>query len=51
LPYADFREPEACWGFPVSLGNTIVAEIKVYYDGIHILPDYKENQEMMFYGE
>jgi len=51
LPYADFREPEACWVFPVSLGNTIVAEIKVYYDGIHILPDYKENQEMMFYGE
>ncbi len=51
LPAAEFREPEASWSFPVALGNTIVAHLKVYYDGIHIVPDYPANQEMMFYGQ
>ena len=43
--------PEACWLFPVALGDTIVAHVKVYYDGIHIVQDYAGNQEMMFYGQ
>jgi len=51
LSAAEFREPEASWVFPVALGNTIVSHIKVYYDGIHIVPDYPANQEMSYYGQ
>jgi hypothetical protein len=51
LPTAEFREPEASWIFPVALGNTIVAHLKVYYDGVHIVPDYPANQEMAYYGQ
>ncbi len=51
LPVAEFREPEASWCFPVALGNAIVAHLKVYYDGLHIVPDYPANQEMTYYGQ
>ncbi len=51
LPAAEFMEPEASWSFPVALGNTIVVHLKVYYDGIHIVPDYTANQEMTYYGQ
>ncbi|MCF6269458.1 MAG: hypothetical protein L3J41_07100 [Melioribacteraceae bacterium] len=51
LPAAEFMEPEACWSFPVVIGNIIVAHIKVYYDGIHVMEDYITNQEMAFYGQ
>lgn len=51
LPAAEFMEPEACWSFPVAIGNIIVAHIKVYYDGIHVMEDYIANQEMAFYGQ
>ncbi len=51
LRVAEFMEPEACWSFPVAIGNIIVAHIKIYYDGIHVLQDYIANQEMAFYGQ
>ncbi|MHB2154683.1 hypothetical protein ACX8XN_09835 [Calditrichota bacterium GD2] len=51
LPAAEFIEPEACWSFPLVMGSAIVGHIKVYYDGMHILPDYVANQEMTFYGQ
>ncbi len=51
LPVAEFMEPEASWCFPVAFGNKIVAHLKVYYDGIHIVPDYPANQEMTYYGQ
>ncbi len=51
LPAAEFREREASWAFPIVLGNTIVAHLKVYCDGIHIVPDYPANQEMRYYGQ
>jgi len=51
LPAAEFMEPEACWSFPVAMGNSIVAHIKVYYDGIHVVQDFVANQEMTFYGQ
>jgi hypothetical protein len=44
-------EPEACWSFPVAMDNQIVAHIKIYYDGIHVVQDYSANQEMIFYGK
>jgi len=37
LPAAEFMEPETCWSFPVALGNAVVAHIKIYYDGIHVM--------------
>ncbi len=51
LQAAEFMEPEACWSFPMAIGNIIVAHIKVYYDGIHVMEDYIANQEMAFYGQ
>ena len=51
LPTAEFMEPEACWSFPVAIGNIIIAHIKIYYDGIHVMEDYLANQEMTFYGQ
>lgn len=51
LPAAEFLEPEASWSFPVAAGGTMVARLKVYYDGIHIMQDYPASQEMMFYGQ
>ncbi len=51
LPVAEFMEPEACWSFPVAMDNIIVAHIKIYYDGIHVMEDYLSNQEMAFYGQ
>ncbi len=51
LPAAEFIEPETCWSFPVTLGNLVVAHVKIYYDGIHVLQDYPATQEMTFYGQ
>ncbi len=51
LPIAEFMEPEACWSFPVAIGNTVIAHVKIYFDGIHVVQDYLANQEMVFYGQ
>jgi len=51
LPAAEFIEPEVCWSFPVALGDTIVAHVKIHYDGVHVVQDYAANQEMTFYGQ
>ncbi len=51
MDVAEFIGPEGCWSFPVVLGNTIVSHLKVYYDGIHIVPDYPADQEMTRYGQ
>ncbi|RLB79422.1 MAG: hypothetical protein DRH24_12630 [Deltaproteobacteria bacterium] len=51
LPAAEFIEPEACWSFPVAMDSKIVARLKVYYDGIHVIQNYAANQEMIFYGQ
>ncbi len=42
---AEFREPESCWIVPLSYKGMIVSHLKVYYDGIHIVPDYPAMQE------
>ncbi len=51
LQAAEFMEPEACWSFPIAVGNKIVAHVKIYYDGIHVIEDYAANQEMSYYGQ
>lgn len=51
LQAAEFMEPEASWSFPVAMGNSIVARLKVYYTGTHIVQDFAGNQEMILYGQ
>ncbi len=46
LKGAEFRERENCWVIPIVYHEIIVAHLKVYRDGIHIIPDYKAEQEM-----
>ncbi len=50
LQGAEYREPESSWIVPLAYHGMIVAHIKVYADGIHIVPDYPANQEMQTYG-
>ncbi|NOZ12766.1 MAG: hypothetical protein GXO69_03845 [Acidobacteria bacterium] len=50
LPYAEFIEPESCWSFPLVLDGSIVARVKIYFDGVHVMQDAATNREMLFYG-
>ncbi len=50
LSGAEYRAPEACWIVPLAYKGMIVAHIKIYYDGEHVVPDYPANQEMNYYG-
>ncbi len=45
---AEFCMPEYCWIVPVSFKGKIVFKLKIYYDGIHVVPDYPVNQEMNY---
>jgi len=47
---AEYRDPERSWLVPLSYNSRIVAHMKVYYDGVHIVPDYPANQEMRVHG-
>ncbi len=48
---AEYREPENSWVVPLAYKGMIVAHLKIYADGIHIVPDYPANQEMQLYGK
>jgi len=48
---AEYREPESVWRIPLAYKDMIVAHLKIYVDGIHIVPDYPANQEMQAYGK
>ena len=50
LTGAEYREPEACWVVPLAVEGKIVAHLKVYYDGVRVIPDYPVDQEMRAYG-
>ncbi len=50
LPYAEFVEAESCWSFPLVLDGSIVARVKIYFDGVHVMQDAVANREMLFYG-
>lgn len=43
---AEFRAPEGAWVVPLAVDGMIVSRLKVYYDGVHIVPDFPVNQEM-----
>ncbi len=47
---AEYREPEYCFVVPLAYCGKIVAHIKVYCDGVHIVPDYPVSQEMEAFG-
>ena len=46
---AEYREPESSWEIPLIYRGMVVAHIKVYYDALHILPDFIVDQEMKIY--
>jgi len=46
LDGAEFRAPEASWVVPLAEGGMIVSHLKIYYDGVHVIPDFPANQEM-----
>ena len=48
---AEYREPESVWVVPLAYKSMIVAHLKIYVDGIHIIPDYPANQEMLLYSK
>lgn len=48
---AEYREPESVWAIPLAYKGMIVAHLKIYVDGIHVVPDYPANQEMQLYGK
>ncbi len=50
LDGAEFRDKERCWVVPLAYEGKIVAHLKVYEDGIHVVPDYPLDQEMRAYG-
>ena len=47
---AGFKEPENCWTIPIAYDGKIVTHLKIYIDGIHVIPDYVSDQEMKWYG-
>ncbi len=47
---AEFRDREKCWVVPLAYESKIVAHVKVFQDGIHVVPDYPVDQEMRAYG-
>ena len=50
LAGAWYRAPEGYWVVPLTYKNEVVASLKIYCDGIHVIPDYEATQEMAYYG-
>ncbi len=46
-----YREPEGCWIVPLAYRGEIITNLKIYYDGEHIVPDYRASREMAYYGK
>ncbi len=46
-----FSQPEACWIIPLTYNGKIITFLKVYTDGVHIIPDYEASREMAYYGQ
>ena len=45
-----YREPEGCWIIPLVYQEEVIASLKIYYDGEHIIPDYEATNDMAYYG-
>ncbi len=46
----EYREPEASWIIPIIWEGRIVSFLKIYYDGLHIVPDFKKMHDMTLFG-
>ncbi len=42
----EYIDPESCFAIPVVYNGKIVFKIKVYSDGIHVIPDYPAMEEI-----
>ncbi len=51
LDGAWLREPERSWIVPLSYKGMVIASVRIYYDGIHVLPDYEAGRNMAYYGQ
>ncbi|NOY09705.1 MAG: hypothetical protein GXP33_12790 [Spirochaetes bacterium] len=45
-----YREPEGCWIVPLAYKGEVITSLKIYYDGIHVIPDYEAAREMAYNG-
>ncbi len=45
-----FSQPEACWIVPIAYRGEVIASLKIYHDGIHVIPDNNASREMAYYG-
>ena len=50
LDGVEYAEPENAWVVPLAFHGMIVAHLKVYADGIHIVPDIPAERESRMYG-
>ena len=46
-----FAEPEKAWRIYFSYNNFIIGEIKIYYNGVYVIPDYASTEEMRIFGK
>ncbi len=46
LDGAEYLAPENSWAIPLSYNGMIVGKMKIYYDGVHVVPDYVAEGEM-----
>jgi hypothetical protein len=46
-----FKEPEKAWSIFLYYNNLIVGEIKIYYNGLYVIPDYVATEELRFFGK
>ncbi len=51
LDGAEYLGPENIWVVPLAYNGRIVAHMKVYRDGIHVIPDYPVTREMQVNGQ
>ncbi len=47
---AEYAEPEASWMIPLTWQGRIVGFVKIYYDGVHVVPDEKTQEEMVMFS-
>lgn len=46
-----YSQPEGDWIVPIAYNGKIITFLKVYTDGVHIIPDYEASREMAYYGQ
>ena len=47
---AEFREPENAWVIPVAYQGLIVGHIKIFSDGLQVIPDFRAEEESQYFA-